>query len=88
MKRRSMNIPTMVNTGSKTEIKSVNQKSVLDVNMAAQIKTPIIPPETTLPDTTLRSIKKPQTAKKMRALHTRDVDFRANTPHTPVSIKS
>ena len=47
MKRRSMNIPTMVNTGSKTEIKSVNQKSVLDVNMAAQIKTPIIPPETT-----------------------------------------
>ena len=83
-----MNIPTMVNIGSKTEIRQVNQKSVLDVNMAAQIKTPIVPPETTNYDTTLRRIKKTRTAKKMRSLHTRDMDFRANTPHTPVSIKS
>ena len=48
MKRRSMNIPTMVSIGSKTEINHVNQKSVFDVNMAAQIKTSIIPSEKTI----------------------------------------
>ena len=48
MKRRSMNIPTMVSIGSKTEINHVNQKSVFDVNMTAQIKTSIIPSEKTI----------------------------------------